>query len=329
MADDTVFDPMASDNARIFVQEQHLLHGVSSEEDERPVVKKEHSEGTTESTVPMDNELMERIVKIPDQPFRIMDLPLEVRTMVFKEFLVMPGPILSRREAYFEGKYQTIPPFAKLPWFKFEQRGWWGSGSCEEINESSIIRQSDLLNIFSASKTIYRETVPLYFGCNTFEFRQLDDFEKFVTKIGAEYRWQLARVSIHRYRGRAPARAVKHLVTCVGLRELTLNMDGYSIATFSNVPPYNFNLYGMKDLLRIRGLTNLQVISQEADHEKAIGAFKKQLEVVKQPHHPKNLKRQENKDFPAKAKRRVLGSANVVTRGEKRMLEEQQGTASS
>ena len=267
--------------------------------------------------------------KVPDQPFRLMDLPLELRSMIFRQFLVMPGPVLFRTLAW-----RRIGPFARPEPVRIEDlRQWTDSddddeGYTEYFIEPDLIRQSSLLNIFSASKTVYRETVPLYFGCNEFDFNTLDHMEQFLGKIGAEYRWQIASIAVV-YNGKAPAKAVKRLTECVGLRRLTLKVNTHSFGRMDPSTPNDARLIGMNDLLRIRGLDRLDIVANGGKYtyfttklfptEDLADGLRERLEVLKLPRDPKQLKRQERKDFPTKSKRTVFGAANVVTRSEKQL----------
>ena len=264
--------------------------------------------------------------KVPDQPFRLMDLPLELRCMIFRELLVMPGPVFIKY-VYREGQVGVYARPARVA--PGPPKGFW----YEELNGSNLIRQSSLLSIFSASKTIYRETVPLYFGCNHFDFVDLDRMEQFLNQVGAEYRWQIASISV-RYYGKAPARAVKRLRECVGLRVLRLDITSYSFGRGDPNTPHETPLLAMKDLLRIRGLDSidLSVIGGDSlyvsdtlvpTHNLA-ERLEKRLKVLTEPRDPKQLKRQEKKDFPTKAKRTIFGAANVVTRSEKKQMLETQ-----
>ena len=276
--------------------------------------------------------------KVPDQPFRLMDLPVELRSMIFKEILVMPGPVLFRTVCR-----QRLVPFAQLDsdaFDAFESMSIWSyddffgthggfTGFHRDFigsPESMMIRQSSLLNIFSASKIVFRETVPLYFGCNQFDFENLDRMERFFSKVGAEYRWQITSIAVG-YIGRAPAKAIKRLRECVALRELTLTIYCLWVESVCRDIQREVSPPGMRDLLRIRGLNKINLVPDAEEvrlghtilDEQIIDSLKKQLEVLKEPRDPKQLKRQEKKDFPTKAKRTVFGAANVVTRSEKQM----------
>ena len=292
------------------------------------VVKIEEDSQSTPNSAPASGTEMALIndrAKVPDQPFRLMDLPLELRTMIFKQFLVMPGPVLFRQTGW-----KKLTPFAALDSGESAAIHDWSPSDFMLLEESKKIWQSDLLNIFSASKSVYRETVPLYFGCNKFDFQTLDDMDKFISKVGAEYRWQIASIAVS-YFGRAPVKAVKRLNECVGLRELTLHVDCFSFAPFYSGKRPDASLPGMRDLLRIRGLDKIDLVMDDEQFlfgytppaGDVIDGLRKQLEVLTEPRDPKQLKRQEKKDFPTKAKRTVFGAANVVTRSEKKMQDTQ------
>ena len=272
---------------------------------------------------------------VPDQPFRLMDLPVELRYMIFREFLVMPGPVLFRTFAR-----KRLAPFSELDEGAFENMAWSYDdifGSYGDVMgfddhfigspDSMMIRQSSLFNIFSASKTVYLETVPLYFGFNQFEFENLDCMEKFIGKVGAAYRWQITSISVG-YIGRAPAKAFKRLNECVGLRELTLSLYWFGLRLGTADTKRKVSMPGMKDLLRIRGLDKVKIVADDeagwALRVSDLDSLKKQLEVLKEPRDPKQVKRQEKKNFPTKAKRTVFGAANVVTRSEKQRQNTQQ-----
>ena len=259
--------------------------------------------------------------KVPDQPFRLMDLPLELRSMIFRHFLVMPGPVLFTYFAAPHARHDSAGVESQNNPLSEDFTGL--------FPEHNGIQQSSLLNIFSASKTVYRETVPLYFGCNQFEFCSLDRMEQFLNKIGAECRWQIASITVE-YWGRAPARAVKRLAECVGLRVLMLKIGLYSFGRSHSSPAQKARLIGMKDLLRLRGLDRISIASNGEFKYKCfadavvptqdvIDMFMEQLEVVTEARDPKQLKRQEKKDFPTKTKRTTFGAANVMTRSETRM----------
>ena len=256
--------------------------------------------------------------KVRDKPFRLMDLPLELRHMVFKEFLVMDGPIMFRSCIYLVERktYILAPPFANV--------SPEGDRNVDYYKASNIVTQSNLLYIFSVSRSVYQVTVPIYFSSNTFDFKSLTAFDRFITKVGAVPRWQLARVRIT-YLGDAPARAFKHLARCVGLREATLQFEPYWAIGPSRTAKL-LQLYGIKDLLQVRGLKKLESIVPDhfwsrarywnllKDAKEATSDLEERLQVLKQPIDPKKLKRLEKKNFPMNRSGFFFGAVNVLTR---------------
>ena len=252
-------------------------------------------------------------------PFPYEKLSPEIRAMILKELLVMPGPI----ETYYFGARFAVYSF------KTEDDS---QNSRDQIlrREDMKILQAPVCQIFLVSKAVYREAVPIYFGCNLFKFHNLDNFYAFARWIGPDPRWQLRKIAVD-YDGNAPARAVKFMVECVGLRELEINIRWWSLSKYPNVDQ-PLQVLGQKDLLRIRGLEKIQVnfrgcisyyrANAEAT-EAQYAAFRETLQVLKQPHDARMLRRQEAKDFPQKARRTIFGKANVVTRSEKKMLDMQ------
>ena len=255
-------------------------------------------------------------------PFPYEKLSPEIRAMILKELLVMPGPI---ETSYFGARFAVYHPL------KTRENPLDQSYSDRILTrEESKIPQAPVCQIFLVSKGVYREAVPIYFGSNLFKFHNLDNFHAFARWIGPDPRWQLRKVAVD-YDGNAPARAVKFMVECVGLRELEINIRWWSLSKYPTVDQ-PLQLFGQKDLLRIRGLEKIQVNFQgcisyyqatEEATQAQYDAFTKTLEVLKQPHDARTLKRQEAKDFPQKAKRTVFGKANVQTRSEREMLDMQ------
>lgn len=264
----------------------------------------------------------------PQEPFRLMNLPSEIRNMIFKEFLVMNGPILFHHHLCIKSE-DRVDIIDRPRAFVHLGPGDGTDLHGDKIDVEEMQMQRDFLNIFSVSKPIYRETVPIYFGLNTFFFGSLDYLETFTAKVRPDYRWQLARVEVC-YWGYRPAKAVKSLLSCVGLRELTLHIESTSTAPSRkpNSDAAQCQLFGMKDLLKVRGLTKLVLkapwylynygnfahLDAKTASQEVVNALEARLQVLKQPTDPKTIKRLEKKDFPGNKKRTLFGVANVVTR---------------
>lgn len=239
-----------------------------------------------------------------------MRLPLEIRTMIYKELLIMPGPIEFRSSYYLSAEpvcFTTGPLDCEIP-----------------------IYQKDVCQMFNASKTIRLESAPLYFRYNRFRFQDLRGLEKFLNRIPPTFRRAVASISL-KYDYGAAARTMRMLSGCLGLRHLCIVLlPGHMFPT----PPYRMHglmqLQGLNDMLKIRGLEKVEVLVKPWDSGSTIYAvwedlpeFEKALEVLKEPHTKAQLARQDKKDFPQKASRQIFGKANVVTRAERKLLDSQ------
>lgn len=104
------------------------------------------------------------------------------------------------------------------------------------------------------------------------------------------------------WEGKAPARGAKELLKFTGLRELTLSIEFLSLAGTISADPYEPKLWGMKKLLKIRGLKKLEIefpqtlkcfhkrcpdiVKSGATNlagEPNVTAFKRRMEVLKEP----------------------------------------------
>ena len=90
-------------------------------------------------------------------------------------------------------------------------------------------------------------------------------------------------------------------------------------------------LPGLGDLLKVRGIQELQIIVPSAlpysryysfNGDVSPEFFIKVLQVLKLPRSATSLRRQDEKDFPPeKARRTVFGRANAMTRAERAMID--------
>lgn len=239
-----------------------------------------------------------------------MQLPLEIRTMIYKELLIMPSPIEFRSSYYLSAEpacFTTGPLDCEIP-----------------------IYQKDLCQMFNASKTIRLESAPLYFRYNRFRFQTLRVLEKFLNQIPPTFRRAIASISL-KYDYGAAARTMRLLSGCFGLRRLCIVLlPGHMFPS----PPYSMHglmhIQGLNDMLKIRGLEKVEVQVKPWCTGAIIDTvwedmpeFEKALEVLKEPHTKAQLARQDKKDFPQKASRQVFGKANVVTRAERKLLDSQ------
>lgn len=241
------------------------------------------------------------------EPFPFMKLYPEIRNMVYKELLVMPG-MVGIEDRFTDRRVQTV---------EFVYR--------RDASKTKLdIDQKATRALLGTSKAIYEEASHFYFRSNHFYFEDMNLLNVFVQKMRPDFRRLIRRVTVH-YCGRAPARTMRSLATCVGLSELTLKFS------YGTLPYSPMTLTGLKDLLKIRGLTDVKIDTEVMDTHPAqpLYAFKSKdelasaLQVLKKPHNPGNLKKQEEKDYPkGKSQRTVFGKANVITRTEKKIMGE-------
>lgn len=280
----------------------------------------EQHEGTPQSSVTTQPDKKEPSLSVEqsdDKPFPFMKLPLELRAEVYKQHLIMAGTIASIGRVY------------PHPHLRIHLRNYCGIHEPPHHEDQNI--DLSVRRLWAVSKTIYYEAIPVFFRYNDFDFETLDLVLQFLSQIGPTSRRNISSMSFN-YTGKAPAKAIRLLKECVGLRSLAIRIshDITSVIPFRAFS-YTYDLmrvWGMKDLLKIRGIETLEIKQEppqypstayDAIHAK-IPVFEAALQVLKQPHNPAHLTRQEKKDYPLKATRTVFGMANVKTRTEKKLI---------
>ena len=262
--------------------------------------------GTTQESTEMtgsDTSTQSNVNSTVENPFPFMELPLELRIKVYEFHLVFPKSLSINIGSYFHIAETMVC-------------------KCPDVHSVSpkgcVPFDKSILNILSASKDSYFESVPVFFGSNVFKFLRLDSLRDFLSYIAPTSRRNITTVALG-YHGIAPAKALKLLRGCTGLRRLTI------FVTWSTVDlvPFGCNLMklpGLKHLLKIRGIKELQVIADESSlifsflNESVITELQEALQVLKEPSYADRFARQENKGGT------VCGKANVKTREEKKLL---------
>ncbi|KAK4696619.1 hypothetical protein P7C71_g1335, partial [Lecanoromycetidae sp. Uapishka_2] len=250
------------------------------------------------------------------EPFPFLKLPQEVRLMVYKEYLILPGTI------------------------SIVGSGWAGARSIIKLrrecalhapsHQSHVAMDRSVLSLWSTSRTLYKESMSLFFRHNDFRFANLTQLHRFLTRISVNARRAIASIWVG-YFGTTPAKTFKLLKECVGLRRLTIELQQSSIGTIPWVAKsmgYQLmKIYGLADLLKIRGLQEVEVelgqptlIPLLRNFDEELVLFKEALQVLKQPHTAAQLTRQEKKDYPHGVGRTIFGKANVTTRMEKKVM---------
>ncbi len=118
----------------------------------------------------------------PKQPFPFMGLPQEVRLMVYKEYLVLPGPI------------STVGS------------RWGGAALSVKLRRDCVLHQpshrsyipldQSVFGLFSASKSNYKQSVSMFFRHNDFRFANLNQLSSFLSRISVEARRSIAAVYV-------------------------------------------------------------------------------------------------------------------------------------
>ena len=242
-----------------------------------------------------------------EEPFPFMKLPLEMRRRVYDMHLVMAEHITIGHGCYY-GTPQVC--------------------QCPDLDQPSTVKcvpfNSSITNLWSVSKAIYYESIPVFFRFNRFNFVHLDRLHAFLSGIGPTSRRYITSIRFI-YDGRAPARAIKVLKECVGLRRLTILITFTTIYLIQGIYKLT-RLHGCTDLLKVRGIEELEIIVREdaSTHplfnDKMVREFREALQIVKKPYPPAHFTRQEKKYYPQSSGRTVFGKANVKTRAEKKLL---------
>ena len=195
------------------------------------------------------------------------------------------------------------------------------------------ISQALVSRLFRTSRTVYRESALLYFRHNIFQFHEVDSIVSFVNVLPPYFRRAIKSMVIT-YNGNKAAMAAKALKTCLGLQHLRLHFNPGSIVLIRHwrMPYFRGweHLWGLKDLLKIRGIKELQitksnhipVIVNVDDYFEDWQAFSEALQVLKEPQTKQHLTRQNKKDFPQQSMREVFNLTNVATRAQSRLEKE-------
>ncbi|KAL9588650.1 MAG: hypothetical protein Q9203_002544 [Teloschistes exilis] len=222
----------------------------------------------------------------PEVPFPFMKLPMEIRSMIYQDVLQQAEDI--------------------------RVEGFLSRLSCDHAVATHC-------RIFLVSKAFYQEAMPIYFGCNTFDFVCTAVLHYVVRNLSVVYRRQFRSIKISWDRYDCSG-AAKFLQGCVSLRRLNIQFQG-SLFRWCLIPD-QIKPWGVGELLKVRGIIDLELNISHWDHyPKHYKELVEKLQVLKQPYSVAALRRREKIDYPPKkAQRRVFGKANVVTRSERKMI---------
>ncbi|KAI4216450.1 MAG: hypothetical protein LQ349_009101 [Xanthoria aureola] len=262
------------------------------------------------------------------QGFPFMKLPPEVRNMIYKEVLedtsiinlIALGDTKKVREV--RGKPVLLRYDPEMPPVTPYSQG-----------------QFDPLLLLRASKAIHDEAYPVYYGRNTFFCRGLAALRGFLGRLKREYRRSIRSLGFDMW-GDPAAKSIRLLQGCVSLQDLHIDCRGVrlwdNLRSDSVLPGYN-------ELLKLRGIRSLQILRPVKDDIYRLGSqtyriilpadtheyweeIIEDLQVLKQPRSEAMVRRQDWKDFPLEnTKRTVYGKANVQTRSERAIADQDRG----
>ena len=248
------------------------------------------------------------------EQFPLMELPREVRDMIYEACLAFDGAIFVKDKRKGPRSIQTN----RSSPFKHRQREGDLDRGMASI-ESSATAQGRKL--FYVSKQIHDEAVSVFYRKNTFEFTSLTEMEKFIRNMGLRNQHSLRSVIVYYQAAYMEyARPLTLLTQCVGLRNLTLVLCDDCMAYTNKYIATDGYTYGWAELkvprafgtlLRIRGLDNVRLVSSPragylaspshrgfemlAAMEDAIQVTKKPGPVPKTPKRRKAKKRAQKK----------------------------------
>ncbi|KAL8928258.1 MAG: hypothetical protein Q9208_001968 [Pyrenodesmia sp. 3 TL-2023] len=220
---------------------------------------------------------------VPAEAFPFMKLPLELRAMVYKEVMALPLELTVRFFSHGRKTYHLLLE---------------GEGTGHPLQHSP----SATCRLFTVSKAFYEEVMPIYFGCTSFIFPTVDSLS-LLKNLKPDHRRCITSMSVN-YSGRAPAESIKSLHGCTSLRRLSILFDSRTIYSKEKELPL-VKRYGVSNLLKLRGISELNVELTNSDKFMDRGRFLNQwdefveaLQVIKQPRDAASLRRQDAKDYP-------------------------------
>ena len=177
-----------------------------------------------------------------------MELPREIRDMIYKSCLAFDGPIFVRGPNHYSMAGNNLEPQKPEEYDR-------------DLLPIEFSATAEARNLFYVSKQIRDESVAIFYRRNTFEFT-MAGMERFIRRMRVRNRHHLRSVIVYyQYRqDMAYERPLRALQRCVGLRDLTLvlfcpcKLYGRADSPMLQAPP------AFEFLLRIRGLDNVRLV---------------------------------------------------------------------
>lgn len=257
---------------------------------------------------------------IDGEPFAFMLLPIEIRNTIYRDLLIDLVPVViysAYSSLYQDRRRANVTPAYRRAWHILERT------MVPKVSSPKILYQLAL-----TSRGVYREAMPIFFAHTTFEIEDLRCVPKFFGSLSPNSRRAITSINLW-YVGKAPAAAFKMLATCVGLRNLRINMHDWETNAMMRYPEGNLmKLPGLRECLEMRGFAHVDVAVERGGDlpdfmEKYWANLSKlceALQVLKQPHEPSRIARLNKIDYPNRLHRSIFGRANVTTRMENKVM---------
>lgn len=194
--------------------------------------------------------------------FPLLRLPLEIRLLIYEFHFIQAGE----------------PPTEIIPCRNYPYVSW-------------ITSQYEL---FTVSKQLYAEAMPLYFRTRIFRFIGSTNLIQFLSAIGPYQRQHIRHISY--YIDLSFLRQVcKHLSRCPSLQRLSLTLQ-----TARDSSDYRHRpMPGMQFLGKIRGLMAVECTYvrwvEDPPHWASEKVFVPELEILKQPYNSAEIKAREDR----------------------------------
>lgn len=208
--------------------------------------------------------------------FPFEKLPGELRLMVLKHLLHMPGTIELHGKNTLCVEQHTKDETGRITTFRSS-------------------RHPPIFGIFSVSKEIRYDAISTYFGGNVFTLRDTHLLAEFLYRIGPEACNAIRELSIGYYAGKLAVKAFKLLDHCGRLRKINFAVRRLQCFPWNTPPIRNgkivsfFEGPGMEYLFKIRGIEEFNMgpayFAKHYNDQDEVDkkAFAEALEVIKQP----------------------------------------------